>query len=80
MTSFIRKALAKTAVTNPSLCFLPSVTALSHERLVADAHELGTSQDSLETSQDGMGCVLARPCMSRRSQKLNGKFRFSVTD
>ena len=43
-----------------------SVTPLSHERLVANAYELGTSQDSLETSQDGLGCVLARPCMSQQ--------------
>ena len=42
------------------------VTPLSHERLVANAHELGTRQDSLETSQDGLGCVLARYCMSRQ--------------
>ena len=40
------------------------LTPLSHERLVANAHKLGTSQDSLETIQDGLGCVLARPCMS----------------
>ena len=42
------------------------LTPLSHERLVANAHELGTSQDSLETSRDGLRCVSARPCMSRQ--------------
>ena len=42
------------------------ITPLSHEQLVASAHKLGTGQDSLEASQDGLGCVLARPCMSRQ--------------
>ena len=52
------------------------VTPLSHERLVANAHELGTSQDSLETSQDGLGCVLARPCMSRQVTETEREIPF----
>ena len=59
---------------------LLGVTPLSHERLVANAHELGTSQDSLETSQDGLGCVLARPCMSRQVTETEREIPFSVTD
>ena len=52
------------------------LTPLSHERLVANAHELGTSQDSLETSQDGLGCVLARPCMSRQVTETEREIPF----
>ena len=52
------------------------VTPLSHERLVANAHELGTSQDSLEMSQDGLGCVLARPCMSRQVTETEREIPF----
>ena len=52
------------------------VTPLSHERLVANAHELGTSQDSLETSQDGLGCVLACPCMSRQVTETEREIPF----
>ena len=52
------------------------LTPLSHKRLVANAHELGTSQDSLETSQDGLGCVLARPCMSRQVTETEREIPF----
>ena len=52
------------------------LTPLSHKRLVANAHELGTSQDSLETSQDGLGCVLARPCMSRQVTEAEREIPF----
>ena len=52
------------------------VTPLSHERLVANARELGTSQDSLETSQDGLGCVLACPCMSRQVTETEWEIPF----
>ena len=52
------------------------LTPLSHERLVASAHELGTSQDCLETSQDGLGCVLARPCMSRQVTETEREIPF----
>ena len=52
------------------------LTPLSHERLVANAHELGTSQDSLETSQDGLGYVLARPCMSRQVTETEREIPF----
>ena len=54
-----------------------TITPLSHERLVANAHELGTSQDSLETSQDSLGCVLARPCMSRQVTETEREIPFS---
>ena len=54
----------------------PPITPLSHERLVANAHELGTSQDSLETSQYGLGCVLARPCMSRQVTETEREIPF----
>ena len=54
----------------------PVITPLSHERLVANAHELGTSQDSLETSQDGLGCVLASPCMSRQVTETEREIPF----
>ena len=60
-------------ITDP-LCYL--LTPLSHERLVANAHELGTSKDSLETSQDGLGCVLARPCMSRQVTETEREIPF----
>ena len=52
------------------------ITPLSHERLVANAHELGTSHDSLETSQDDLGCVLARPCMSRQVTETEREIPF----
>ena len=52
------------------------ITPLSHERLVANAHELGTNQDSLETSQDGLGCILARPCMSRQVTETEREIPF----
>ena len=39
-------------------------------------HELGTSQDSLETSQDGLGCVFARPCMSRQVTETEREIPF----
>ena len=54
----------------------PLIIPLSHERLVANAHELWTSQDSLETSQDGLGCVLARPCMSRQVTETEREIPF----
>ena len=54
----------------------PSFTPLSHERLVANAHELGTCQDSLGTSQDGLGRVLARPCMSRQVTEIEREIPF----
>ena len=53
-----------------------AIIPLSHERLVAHAHELWTSQDSLETSQDGLGCVLARPCMSRQVTETEREIPF----
>ena len=53
-----------------------TVSPLSHERLVANSHELGTSQDSLETSQDGLGCVLASPCMSRQVTETEREIPF----
>ena len=55
---------------------LAAVTPLSHERLVANAHELGTSQESLEMSQDGLGCVMARPCMSRQVTETEREIPF----
>ena len=58
----------------------PVVTPLSHECLVANAHELGTSQDSLETSQDGLGCVLAHPCMSRQVTETEREIPFFSHD
>ena len=66
----------KTFVAANVIYSLKAVTPLSHERLVANAHELGISQDSLETSQDGLGCVLARPCMSRQVTETGREIPF----
>ena len=63
-------------MTHCTLWLFVCLTPLSHERLVANAHELGTSQDSLQTSQDGLGCVLARPYMSRQVTETEREIPF----